>query len=72
MKSIMLFLVLSAQAYAVEHEKREPLFLINGKQVPVETALIESIKGQDVYKCQVMETKISKSGTSISLKTKKN
>lgn len=69
----MKYLVLMALIGAVaQGETKKALFMINGKQVPVETALISSIKGEEVYKCQVMETSISKSGTSISLKTKKN
>lgn len=68
---IMAFVGSSAFA-ATKHSKSLPAkFMVNGAEVPVQDALLSSIKGQEVYKCQVMETKVSKSGTSIALKTKK-
>lgn len=42
-----------------------------GQELAVTDALLASIKGETVYKCTVVESQVSKSGTSIALKTKK-
>lgn len=45
------------------------LFYINqsGTQIDATKALLASLKGDQVYKCQSVESKVSKAGTSIGL-----
>jgi|WetSurSiteA1Bulk_404760.scaffolds.fasta_scaffold288863_1 hypothetical protein len=40
----------------------------NGQKLAAEKALLSAIGGETVYKCQTIEPKVSKSGTSIGLK----
>lgn len=43
----------------------------NGKRLETSVALVDAIKGADIYRCQTVETKLSKSGTSIGIHTVK-
>ena len=43
----------------------------SGAKLDAQAALLEAAKGETIYRCQTVETKISKSGTSISLKNVK-
>lgn len=40
-----------------------------GKRIDNVAAIMSAMKGNDVFKCQPMQFKVSKSGTSIGLKT---
>ena len=42
-----------------------------GNRVETETALIKSVQGETMYHCQVVEAKVSKSGSSIAMKNVK-
>lgn len=46
-------------------------FQSNGKIVSAEEAITSSLKGSEVYRCQSVEAKVSKAGTSIGLKNVK-
>ena len=46
-------------------------YLVNNKPVSVEIALNEAIKGKEVLQCKTVVASLSKSGKSITLKTKK-
>ena len=46
-------------------------YLVSGKIVTAEQALNAALGKQEVFKCQVVELKPSKSGTSFSLRAKK-
>lgn len=39
----------------------------SGKRIESSEALISSVRGQTIYKCQTVETKLSKSGNSIGI-----
>lgn len=39
----------------------------SGKRVQAADALISSVRGETIYKCQTVESKVSKSGTSIGI-----
>lgn len=43
----------------------------SGSKVEVVDAIVSAAKGESIYKCQSVEFKVSKSGTSISLKNVK-
>lgn len=47
----------------------EVFHLVNGKTVETETALLAALRGESVYRCQAVEAKTNKKGTSISLRT---
>lgn len=51
-------------------EEKYKLFYINqsGTQIDATKALLASLKGDQVYKCQSVESKVSKTGTSIGLR----
>ncbi len=43
----------------------------NGKQLEETKALVSAIKGETIYKCQSVEAKMNKSGTSIGVRNVK-
>ena len=43
----------------------------NGRQIESHDAILAAVKGETVYKCQTVEAKISKSGTSIGVRNVK-
>lgn len=43
----------------------------SGRQMEAHEAILAAVKGQTVYKCQTVEAKISKSGTSIGVRNVK-
>lgn len=67
----------STKALADETKAIEPqayeLFFVNGSGSKISNAdaILESARGGAVYKCQSVEAKISKSGTSISVRNVK-
>lgn len=66
---LFLALIGTINAYAAQYEH----FQINsaGQRLETTQALIASAKGEQVYNCQSAETKVSKSGTSLTLKNVK-
>lgn len=69
MKSLVLLsalVSLSAHAASVP-----PMYLVGGRATDAESAIIAAAKGASVLQCKPVELKVSKSGTSIALKTKK-
>lgn len=67
MKTIAILASLfSLQANAAVNYKQ--FYLVNGKQSEMSQALMAAINGQEVVKCQTVEAKVSKSGTSISMR----
>jgi hypothetical protein len=69
MKYIVLISIFTAiSANAADFEL---FYLVGNSRMSADSAIIQSIKGETVYKCQSVETKVSKSGTSVSLKNVK-
>lgn len=73
MKSLItlsaLYLMFAAtSAFSAEYKM---FYTMNGKVVDAETAIIASIKGSDVFKCQSVHAELSKAKTSIGLKNVK-
>jgi len=46
-------------------------YTYKGQTVSPDKAILAAIRGEEVYKCQNVEAKVSKSGTSIGLKNVK-
>jgi hypothetical protein len=68
MRYIITMLLLSTTASAQDNPDFKQFFLVNGKQVNAETAILASLKGSESFKCTAMQAKVSKSGASIGLK----
>lgn len=70
MKSVVIALIMSTSiAQATEYKQ---FFLTeSGKQIDNTEAIMSAAQGTQVYKCQSVEFKVSKSGTSIGLKNVK-
>lgn len=64
---IIVVLLMSATAVSAS----EPYYLSNGKTIETEQALVAALKGETVFKCQQVEAKPNKKGTSISLRVVK-
>lgn len=58
----------STTTHAAEYKQ---LYLVNGKESSAEQAILASMKGSEVLKCQSAEFKVSKSGTSIGIRNVK-
>lgn len=73
-KMILLTLTLTAApAFAANTApKYEQFFLVDGKRTDSgEQAIMAAIRGSAAYKCQTVEAKLSKSGTSVGLRNVK-
>lgn len=58
--------LISAASHAGEYKQ---FFLdASGRQLSSEEAILASVKGAETFRCQSVEYKVSKSGTSIGLK----
>lgn len=66
MKKIIAILLICG---VVQAETPYALFYVNssGKKLDTAEALLKSVNGETVYKCQSVEAKVSKAGTSIGL-----
>lgn len=62
-------LLLATQAHAAT--AYEQFFLLDGKKVPSEAAIMGAIQGKAAFRCQAVEAKVSKSGTSIGIRNVK-
>lgn len=74
MKTILLGLLLIGQVALAKgtHIKADTFFTdANGQKLEATVALMTSVKGETVYKCQIVEAKVSKSGSGVSLHTVK-
>jgi hypothetical protein len=67
-KSMVIALAMSATVQAAQ---TTATFLLNGKSISPEQAIMAATNGEQVFKCQPVIAQLSKSGTSISLKTPK-
>ncbi len=63
---LVLLALIGATATAAPSYKL--FFISNGKTIAAEDAIMAASRGNEVYKCQAVEAKVSKSGTSIGLK----
>lgn len=43
----------------------------SGQKLEAESALVKSVQGETIYKCQTVTAKVSKSGTSIGIRAVK-
>lgn len=66
-KQILVAIAISGSVQAAQSVS----YLINGKTVNPQEALLAAAKGEEVFKCQLVVAKVSKTGTSIALKNKK-
>jgi hypothetical protein len=78
MKTLVMIVALSltfaVAAVAAENPKYKAFFLVGDKRVDIksaESAILASVRGQEVYRCQTVEAKLSKSGTSIGIRNVK-
>ena len=63
-----LILAIIFTKFALSAELDKPYFTTkSGQRIELPIALAKSLQGEDVYKCQVVKAKVSKSGTSISM-----
>lgn len=63
-----IIIVSSLFAYAAVAAEYEQFYVVNGKKVSAEEAVLASVKGSQAYKCTAVEAKVSKAGTSIGLR----
>lgn len=71
MKTAVLILM-SSIAFAKEPTEAKAFYTnAGGQKIETVDALMSAVKGETVYKCQNVETKISKSGNSIAIHTVK-
>lgn len=68
MKIITITLIMLATISNAMAADYKLFYLVNGKETPAEQALLASLRGQDVVKCQAVRAKANKSGSSISFK----
>lgn len=67
---MMMFALMSVGIANAKTSKAPAVYIVNGKNVSSVEALTAAMKNEDVLKCQSVELKPSKSGTSFSLKNK--
>lgn len=68
MKLVIVSMFLTLNASAAEYQQ---FYLVNGSKVSAETAILASMKGSEAFKCQSVEYKVSKAGTSIGIRAVK-
>lgn len=70
MKLVIVLSLITLNASAADYKQ---FYLVNGKTVSPEVAILASLKGQEAFKCNSVEAKVSKAGTSIGIRNvKKN
>lgn len=67
----VLSLLAAVAAAAADNPAYKQFYLVSGKQVSAETAILASLKGNEAYRCVSVESKLSKSGTSIGIRNVK-
>ena len=65
----LILIVLSISASQAADQKI--FYQSKGETIKAERAILAAMRGDEVYKCQTVEAKVSKSGTSIGLKNVK-
>ncbi len=65
MKLVLILMTITTTAHAGDYKQ---FFLVGGKQTDAQAAIVATMKGQEAFKCQSVEFKVSKAGTSIGLK----
>lgn len=58
-------------AFSADNPNYKMFYLVNGAKASAEQAIIASLKGAETFKCQSVESKVSKSGTSIGIRNVK-
>lgn len=69
--SLSASIVFAADSPAPAGAKYEQFFLLNGKRVSGEEAIMGSIKGTPAFKCNAVQATVSKSGTSVGIRAVK-
>lgn len=64
---ILIAITLSTNAMA----EQKIFYQSKGEVIKAERAILAAMRGDEVYKCQTVEAKVSKSGTSIGLRNVK-
>ena len=65
----LILIVLSISASQAADQKIH--YTSKGQTLNAQAAILAAMRGEEVYKCQTVEAKVSKSGTSIGLKNVK-
>lgn len=69
MKLVVVVLSLvTLSAHAADNPKYKQFYLVNGSKSSAEEAILASLKGAEAFRCQSVEAKVSKSGTSIGVR----
>lgn len=68
MNRLILATVLISSTHAMADKYKLIYLDAKGRQVSAEEGILKAAGGEEVLKCQTVEAKVSKSGTSISLK----
>jgi len=70
MKTILFAMLITTTVHA---ETKYDMYYTDssGARLSATDAILANVKGEQVYKCQAVEAKVSKSGTSISVKNVK-
>jgi len=63
----MKYLILALITVSANAAEYRSYYVVNGKQTETSEALIRALKGEEVVKCQTVEAKPNKSGSSIAL-----
>lgn len=70
MKTVLIGMIMIGSIAQAKTTKQPATYLVAGKTVTAEQALNAALGQQEVLKCQSVELKPSKSGTSFSLRAK--
>ncbi len=68
MKTLTILTILYATLANAMAAEYKLFYLVNGKETPAEQALLASLNGKDVVKCQAVKAKANKTGSSIGFK----
>lgn len=72
MKKLVVILSLASLAsISAQAAEQKIYYLHSGKTIDVSEALVRSLRGDEIFKCQNVEAKPNKKGTSISLRSVK-
>lgn len=72
MKTVLISLLLASPALAKPLTDVESTYLVEGIPTPMNDAFKAALNGGNVMRCQPVEIRASKSGSSFSLKLKKH
>ena len=71
MEIIMKYLILALLSLNASAAEYRQYYVSGGKQIEVSDALLRAMRGEEVVKCQTVEAKPNKKGTSIGLRNVK-